>query len=171
MEKNMQTGKRIQARREELGLNLGEAVKCSNFLGASIDMAVQAGAKGLLLIGHMGKLVKLAAGIMNTHSREADGRMEILAAYSGALGAPPNLIRRILDAVTVDQALNLMEEADGLLPEVMEEVTRAAYRHLKKRAGEELEAEAILFTNERGILGKTPGADRLLARIRENKTS
>ena len=155
----------------QLGLNLGEAVKCSNFLGASIDMAVQAGAKGLLLIGHMGKLVKLAAGIMNTHSREADGRMEILAAYSGALGAPPNLIRRILDAVTVDQALNLMEEADGLLPEVMEEVTRAAYRHLKKRAGEELEAEAILFTNERGILGKTPGADRLLARIRENKTS
>lgn len=155
----------------QLGLNLGEAVKCSNFLGASIDIAVQAGAKGLLLIGHMGKLVKLAAGIMNTHSREADGRMEILAAYSGALGAPPNLIRRILDAVTVDQALNLMEEADGLLPEVMEEVTLAAYRHLKKRAGEELEAEAILFTNERGILGKTPGADRLLARIRENKTS
>ena len=155
----------------QLGLNLGEAVKCSNFLGASIDIAVQAGAKGLLLIGHMGKLVKLAAGIMNTHSREADGRMEILAAYSGALGAPPNLIRRILDAVTVDQALNLMEEADGLLPEVMEEVTLAAYRHLKKRAGEELEAEAILFTNERGILGKTPGADRLLARIRGNKTS
>ena len=153
----------------QLGLNLNEAVKCSNFLGAAIDMAVQAGVKRLLLIGHMGKLVKLAAGIMNTHSREADGRMEILAAYSGALGAPPELIRRILEAVTVDQAMDLMEERPGLLPGVMEEVTRAASRHLKRRAGEEMEAEAILFTNERGVLGRTPGADRLLARIQQRE--
>ena len=113
--------------------------------------------------------MKLAAGIMNTHSREADGRMEILAAYSGALGEPPELIRRILEAVTVDQAMDLMEERPGLLPGVMEEVTRAASRHLKRRAGEEMEAEAILFTNERGVLGRTPGADRLLARIQQRE--
>lgn len=155
----------------QLGLDLNEAVKCSNFIGASIDMAVQAGVKRLLLIGHMGKLVKLAAGIMNTHSREADGRMEILAAYSGALGASPRLIRGILEAVTVDQALDLMEEIPGLLPGVMEEVIRAVYRHLKRRAGEEMEAEAILFTNERGVLGKTPGAALMLSRIQENKRS
>ena len=94
----------------QLGLNLDEAVKCSNFIGASIDMAANLGARSVLLIGHLGKLVKLAAGIMNTHSREADGRMEILAAHAGAWGASRELIREILSAVTVDQALTLMDE-------------------------------------------------------------
>ena len=139
---------------------------CSNFIGASIDLAVQAGAKGLLLIGHMGKLVKLAAGIMNTHSKEADGRMEILAAYAGAAEAPAGMIRQILGSVTVDQALALLEEQEGLREAVMAAVTEAVFFHLKKRAGEGMEVQAILFTNERGILGMTPGAKKLLEELR-----
>ena len=57
---------------------LKRSVKYSNFLGEAIDAAVEFGAKGILLVGHIGKLVKLAAGIMNTHSRNADARMDIL---------------------------------------------------------------------------------------------
>ena len=151
---------------ESLGLDSRQAVKCSNFIGASIDLAVQAGAKGLLLIGHMGKLVKLAAGIMNTHSKEADGRMEILAAYAGAAEAPAGMIRQILGSVTVDQALALLEEQEGLREAVMAAVTEAVFFHLKKRAGEGMEVQAILFTNERGILGMTPGAKKLLEELR-----
>ena len=102
--------------------------------------------------------------------------------YAGELGKNFRMresIRRaaeegmpILGAVSythLDVYKRQMEERPGLLLGVMEEVTRAASRHLKRRAGEEMEAEAILFTNERGVLGRTPGADRLLARIQQRE--
>ena len=66
--------------RDELNVNLDYAVKCSNFIGDSLDMAVQENIGEVLLVGHGGKLIKLAAGVMNTHSSVADGRMETLAA-------------------------------------------------------------------------------------------
>ena len=57
-------------------------MKCSNFIGDSIDMAAETGYQGLVLVGHIGKLIKVAGGIMNTHSKWADCRMELL--YRGA---------------------------------------------------------------------------------------
>lgn len=145
-----------------LGLGLGQAVKCSNFIGSTIDMAVEEGAESMLLIGHGGKLIKLAAGIMNTHSSWADGRMEILAAHGAACGAKRELVEQILEAVTVDEGLRLLETEDGLRQQVMKRVMGRLEQHVKRRAGERLRAEAIVFTNERGILGATTGADDLL---------
>ena len=145
-----------------LGLGLGQAVKCSNFIGSTIDMAVEEGAEAVLLIGHGGKLIKLAAGIMNTHSSWADGRMEILAAHGAACGAKRELVEQILEAVTVDEGLRLLETEDGLREQVMKRVMGRLEQHVKRRAGEGLRAEAIVFTNERGILGATTGADDLL---------
>ena len=109
-------------KRQVLGLGLGQAVKCSNFIGSTIDMAVEEGAESILLIGHGGKLIKLAAGIMNTHSSWADGRMEILAAHGAACGAKRELVEQILEAVTVDEGLGLLETEGGLREQVMKRV-------------------------------------------------
>ena len=119
----------------------------------------------VLLFGHGGKLIKLAAGVMNTHSSVADGRMETLAAWGGACGAGPELIREILESVTVDQGLKLLETVPRLREKVMEQVVRRAWEHLTLRAGESMKVECILFTNERGILGMSPGAMDMLKRI------
>ena len=151
--------------RDELNVNLDYAVKCSNFIGDSLDMAVQENIEEVLLVGHGGKLIKLAAGVMNTHSSVADGRMETLAAWGGACGAGPELIREILESVTVDQGLKLLETVPGLREKVMEQVVRRAWEHLTLRAGESMKVECILFTNERGILGMSPGAMDMLKRI------
>lgn len=151
--------------RDELNVNLDYAVKCSNFIGDSLDMAVQENIEEVLLVGHGGKLIKLAAGVMNTHSSVADGRMETLAAWGGARGAGPELIREILESVTVDQGLKLLETVPGLREKVMEQVVRRAWEHLTLRAGESMKVECILFTNERGILGMSPGAMDMLKRI------
>lgn len=145
-----------------LGLGLGQAVKCSNFIGSTIDMAVEEGAESMLLIGHGGKLIKLAAGIMNTHSSWADGRMEILAAHGAACGAKRELVEQIMEAVTVDEGLRLLETEDGLREQVMKRVMARLEQHVKRRAGGCLRAEVIVFTNERGILGATTGADDML---------
>ena len=145
-----------------LGLGLGQAVKCSNFIGSTIDMAVEEGAESILLIGHGGKLIKLAAGIMNTHSSWADGRMEILAAHGAACGAKRELVEQIMEAVTVDEGLRLLETEDGLCEQVMKRVMARLEQYVKRRAGGRLRAEVIVFTNERGILGATTGADDML---------
>ena len=145
-----------------LGLGLGQAVKCSNFIGSTIDMAVEEGAESILLIGHGGKLIKLAAGIMNTHSSWADGRMEILAAHGAACGAKRELVEQIMEAVTVDEGLRLLETEDGLREQVMKRVMVRLEQYVKQRAGGRLRAEVIVFTNERGILGSTTGADDML---------
>ena len=151
--------------RDELNVNLDYAVKCSNFIGDSLDMAVQENIEEVLLVGHGGKLIKLAAGVMNTHSSVADGRMETLAAWGGTCGAGSELIREILESVTVDQGLKLLETVPGLREKVMEQVVRRAWEHLTLRAGESMKVECILFTNERGILGMSPGAMDMLKRI------
>ncbi len=155
--------------RDALGLNLDGAVKCSNFIGRSLDMAAEEGACGILLAGHAGKLVKLAAGIMNTHSKEADGRMEILAAYGAACGAPTDMAGRILEAITVEEAFGILEEEPGLLEAVTGRVMERMADHLRARAGETLEVQAVMFTCGRGILGRTAGADGLLSRIRQEE--
>ena len=106
--------------RSQLNIDLEQAVKCSNFIGDTLDMAAQEGMKELLLVGHGGKLVKLAAGVMNTHSSAADGRMEVLAAWGAALGASREQVIKILEAVTVDQGLLILEQQTGLGRTVME---------------------------------------------------
>ena len=152
--------------RECLGLDLDRAVKCSNYIGASIDMAVEEGIRGVLLVGHAGKLVKVAAGIMNTHSSVADGRMEILAAHGAACGAGPELVEQILESITVDQALEYMEQVPGLGQAVMDRVIRRMDGCLRRRAGKAMKIEAVVFTNARGILGRTKGADGLIEKIK-----
>ncbi len=152
--------------RERLGLDLDRAVKCSNYIGASIDMAVEEGIREVLLVGHAGKLVKVAAGIMNTHSSVADGRMEILAAHGAACGAGPELVEQILESITVDQALEYMEQVPGLGQAVMDRVIRRMDGCLRRRAGTAMKIEAVVFTNARGLLGRTKGADGLIEKIK-----
>lgn len=152
--------------RERLGLDMDRAVKCSNYIGASIDMAVEEGIREVLLVGHAGKLVKVAAGIMNTHSSVADGRMEILAAHGAACGAGPELVEQILESITVDQALEYMEQVPGLGQAVMDRVIRRMDGCLRRRAGKAMKIEAVVFTNARGLLGRTKGADGLIEKIK-----
>ena len=165
---------------EKLLLPVQKAVKCSNYIGKALDMAVDAGIEKILLVGHAGKLIKLAAGVMNTHSKAADGRMECLAAYGAACGASREMAGQILDCVTVDEALGILEQKEGL----REETTALAMRRIsavlrrrtevrqglegKQKAKGHVRVEAILFTDERGILGMTDGAQELVRMVSEN---
>lgn len=139
-----------------LGLPGERLIKCSNFLGASFDMAVELGFERVLLIGHIGKLVKLGAGVMNTHSRYADGRLEVLCACGVKAGADNALLSEILDCATTDAALALLARA-GLLEKAMEELLRRLEYHMRKRLPDEIEMGVYVFSNEYGRLGCTKG--------------
>lgn len=150
------------------GYELDESVKCSNYIGATIDMAKELGFKKLLLTGHIGKLVKLAGGIMNTHSKEGDCRMELLASAGIRAGAPVTVLREILDCVSTEEAVRILKEA-GFLEAVMENILEKAMSSLKRRAGDGLVTECIIYDNVNGQLAASEGAAALLEEIRMSR--
>ena len=150
-----------------LGIELKRSIKCSNYIGDTIDMVCDAGAEAMLLVGHIGKLVKLGAGIMNTHSKAADGRMEVLAACAIRAGAEADTARKILDCVTTEAALDILKKSDRL-ENTMKQLMIRIEDVLQRRSSGKIRIGAIVFSNEYGILGKTKTADKLLEDIINN---
>lgn len=146
------------------GLSLEDAVKCSNFVGEALDAAVEFGAEGALLIGHIGKFVKLAGGIMNTHSHNADARMELLTVHAALLGAPVGLLQKMMKCVTTDDALKYLGEA-GMTKAVMAQLMERMEFYVNERVQSRLELGVITFSKVYGILGETKKAPELVKRI------
>ena len=151
--------------KNEMDMDLSLAVKCSNYIGETVDDASLLGMKGILRIGHVGKLIKLAAGVMNTHSRQADCRMEVLAAHAAMAGADRDTVTRLMGCTNTTEAVLILKERELLVP-VMRTVMERIDEALRRRAGENLSVGAVMFSTEEGILGKTKEADALLEKIR-----
>ena len=147
-----------------------ELVKCSNFIGQTIDMAVSAGYGEMLFISHIGKAIKLAGGIMNTHSREADSRAELMAACALRAGATAETARKLLDCLTTDEMLNILQGA-ALLERTMAVAGERIDYYLNYRAKGQIAIGAAVFSNETGMLCTTGPAAQWLAELKENEKS
>ena len=141
-----------------------DVVKCSNYIGDMLDHAVNIGAD-IILIGNIGKLVKLAGGIMNTHSKNADSRMEILSAYTALAGGSIELVRDIMKCISTDDALETIQR-EGLVEKVSELLMERIDFHMRHRTGGAIRTSAIMFSTEFGLLGKTKDADDMLRCLR-----
>lgn len=150
--------------REHMDLPFEKNIKCSNYVGETIDMAVNMGVKGILFVSHIGKFIKVAGGIMNTHSHSADSRMEILCANGIRAGADLACARDILECSTTDEALHVLEK-DHILQETMKEITDRIQFYLDHRSYDQILLGAVIFSNEFGYLGQTPDAEELISRI------
>ena len=144
----------------QLELDMDQAVSCSNYFGATLDAAVVLGFERMLIVGHIGKMAKVAGGIMNTHSRVADCRVEVLAAHAALVGAPQEVVANIMEAATTDAALDALI-ACGLSEATMASLMERLADKLAHRSAGVVQVEAIVFSNVHGVLGKTPGADEL----------
>ena len=144
----------------QLDLDMDQAVSCSNYFGATLDAAVVLGFDRVLIVGHIGKMAKVAGGIMNTHSRVADCRVEVLAAHAALVGAPQEVVASIMEAATTDAALDALI-ACGLAEATMASLMERLADKLAHRSAGVVQVEAIVFSNVHGVLGKTPGADEL----------
>ena len=137
-------------------------VKTSNFIGDTLDMAATAKFEEVLLVGHVGKLCKLAAGVMNTHSHTADGRAEVFCAHAALCGARREVCAALMDAATTDACLDILDGA-GLRGPVLESILAAIQMHLDRRAGGAFRVGAVLFSNQHGPLGETKTAKELMS--------
>ncbi len=147
--------------KESLNLELSEAIKCSNFVGETIDMAVEKEFESILMVGHVGKFIKLAAGIMNTHSHQADGRMEVFVSHAAIIGAPVSLLREMMESATTDEAIRMLKEA-GYLKQTMESIMKKIEFHVRQRCLDAVPIGVIMFSNQHGLLGMTKEAERLI---------
>ena len=154
--------------KETYGYDLNRSVKCSNYVGDTVDMVREMDFRGMLLTGHIGKLIKVSGGIMNTHSKEGDARMELLAAGVIRAGGSMDTLRGILNCRVTEEALGIIQaESPALLRRSMESVMDRILYYLRKRAGEELPVECILYSNEFGLLAASPGAMDMLEELRK----
>ena len=151
--------------RDFIGLDPKTAVLTSNFIGDSLEFCKEFGFHGALLIGHIGKFVKLAGGMWNTHSKFGDCRMEIIASHSAALGLRAERTEEILHCATCDDALRILDE-EGLKDAFLVRLGQRIGTMLGYKSGE-LQSGAILFSKEYGFLCETEGAEELLEQIRE----
>lgn len=140
-------------------------VKFSNFVGEALDIAVVEGFQSILLVGHIGKLVKLAGGVMNTHSKWADCRMELFCAHAAVCGGTTALCRNLMEAATTDACIALLDEA-GLRESVLESLLAAIQRHLDHRTAGNMQVGAVIFSNEYGLLGQTETAKKIIEQWR-----
>ena len=145
---------------------LEKSVKCSNFIGEAIDIALETGFERILIIGHIGKLVKLGAGIMNTHSAQADGRMDVLVTCGMLADADVNLLKEIPQCVTVDSALDILKSG-GYMEKTLDILADRVEYYLNAKVKNEIEIGAVMFSEKHGISVKTSLADKLIKMISE----
>ena len=153
-----------------LHMDLKDSIKCSNYIGETLDLAVTYKMERLLLVGNVGKLVKLAAGIMNTHSKMADGRCEIMAVHTVLCGGSGKMAEQIMECVTTEEILELLIKW-GMKEAVMESVCRKINEHVIKRTGDKLKTGIMLFSEHHSFLGQTEGTGQVLAFYKKKEVS
>ncbi len=151
--------------KREYGFDPERTVKCSNYIGDTIDMARECGFPELLFAGHIGKLIKLSGGIMNTHSQAADCRMELFALAALRCGAGTETADRIMACVSADEACSCILDA-GIGEACFSYLSERIAHYLRIRSRDEIKVECIAFSNLHGVLVKTKGADKMLKESR-----
>ena len=128
----------------KLHLDLTRHLKCANFIGQTLEAAIAAGFTRVLLVGHIGKMVKLGAGIMNTHSAQADARMDVLCTCALQAGAQLPLLHEIVGCATTDAAVDCLQAA-GFLEPTMQQLAKRIEEHLQRRFGRHLTMGVVVF--------------------------
>lgn len=149
---------------ETWGINLEQGLKCSNFIGETLDMAFMLGFKKILFIGHIGKLIKIAAGIMNTHSKVADARMETLCSCAVLAGCNIETAYNILQCTTTDEVIPILER-QNILNKTMDIMLGKILANMKNRTENQIEIEVIVFSNQAGTLAMSSKASEFIKMI------
>ncbi|RKM57605.1 hypothetical protein D6855_13760 [Butyrivibrio sp. CB08] len=153
---------------EALHVDLKTAISCYNFPGQAIDCAVEEGVQNILLVGNVGKLVKLAAGIMNTNSVASDGRREIFSAHTALVGGTSSQVKLIMACATCDEVLAYLESW-GLKDLVMQSIMSEIDKAMKKRCAGKLTCGVALFSEQFGFLGKTADTAAVIAKVSQEQ--
>ncbi|NDO45567.1 cobalt-precorrin-5B (C(1))-methyltransferase CbiD [Clostridium sp. MD294] len=149
--------------KKHFDIDIDNAVKISNFIGECIDFVNTLPIQSLLLVGHIGKMIKIAGGVMQTHSKYADCRREIIGVHAAMAGAESEIIKNIMETVTTEQALFLLREYNEVIfQKTMHTILQKIIEHIQYRLQKEIEINIILFSEKMGILAQSQGVEAFL---------
>ncbi|WP_026655407.1 cobalt-precorrin-5B (C(1))-methyltransferase CbiD [Butyrivibrio sp. AE3003] len=151
---------------KKCGIDKDIAVMTSNFVYDSVMIAKEEGFSEMVFAGHIGKLVKVAGGIKNTHSRYGDHRMEILTDITGMFSEGKEfdeLKEKLSECVMTDEAVRIITEA-GVSCKVFPKMASLIKENMEKWAEGTLKVEVIVFSNEYTELVCTQKAHEYLER-------
>ena len=139
-----------------LGIPPHRIVNMSNFVGHVLKEVQRIGFTRVLMVGHMGKFVKVAGGIFSTHSKDSDARMEIIMANLALLGAPVELLEKVDQCITTDAAGTLIEEYhyEEVYQVLVDKMKFRSERLLRNRKLE-VSIDVVAFGTEAGYLAST----------------
>jgi cobalt-precorrin-5B (C1)-methyltransferase len=149
---------------EHLKINRQALVKIGNQIGFMLEKAVEYEFDAILLIGHLGKLVKVAAGIFQTHSRVADARAEILCAYAALEGAGPAVLNEIYQCRTTEAAAAIIR-ANGLTG-VFDRIGANATRRCREHIWDRLRIGVVLYDDGGTLLYQDRESRELIEELR-----
>lgn len=153
---------------KDKGIKDKNIIKTSNFIGDMLDEALYYGISEILIVGHIGKLIKVAGGIFNTHSKIADCRMEILSAHTGLLGGNKNILKQIMESNTTEEGVEVLQNQKQIdCKIVFNEIVEAVKSKCEKRVYNKIEIEVVMFSQKKGILGMTKKAGERMDRYNE----
>lgn len=149
--------------KESLGIDSKYIVRTSNFIGYMLKEAQRVGFKKILMAGHLGKYVKIAGGIFNTHSKVADARNEILIANLALMNAPFELINKVNECLTTEEFIEILEDDKY---KKYKEIYNILSEKCKKRIDiymndDEIDIEVMIFSMEKKLLGESKKAGDL----------
>lgn len=134
-----------------LGIRGENSLKFSNYLGEVLDFALELDFEEILIVGHIGKMVKVAGGMMNTHSNNGDFRMEVLTCYAALYGVKSEVINELLSCVTTEQAIEILIR-ENIDKQVIKKISERAEFYINRRVDNKIKTKLIIYSNDQGIL-------------------
>ncbi|MCG2878745.1 cobalt-precorrin-5B (C(1))-methyltransferase CbiD, partial [Obesumbacterium proteus] len=152
---------------EQMQLNGDRVVTMSNFVGYMLQEAQRLGFHRVVLVGHLGKLIKVAAGIFHTHSHIADGRMETLVTRLALMGAPRELLQAVFECSTTEAAMELIEQQgwQAVYNDIAQAIC-ARINQMLRFAVQPLQCDAVLFSFDNIVLGSSRPVNDIVADLR-----
>ena len=147
--------------RENLNLDMKYVIRTSNFIGYMLKEAQRMGYKKILMAGHIGKFIKISAGIFNTHSKVADARSEILVSNLAMMGAPYEFLKQINECLTAEEAVEIIDNSN--YKDFYNLISNKCKFKVEQYLGDdETEVEVIMFSMDKTLLGKSDNTDSLV---------
>lgn len=140
--------------REELGLKSDSIVKIGDHVGFMFSECVNKKINKVLLIGHIGKLVKVALGQMDTNIKFGDRRIKTIMRYAHACGAKKEIIEEISRQISAEATIDILTK-HSLTP-VFDMIAKDAVNKINGFVNNRLSVGCILLSLEGKALSAYP---------------
>lgn len=139
--------------KEKLKVQDSAMIKIGDHIGFMLENSLKKKLRGVVLVGHLGKLIKVTNGQFNTHFSFGDKRLESLAHYAESCGGDTHTIHRILSQKTAEAAIGILRDAG--LSQVFARIAKDVVKNCRELVSNGLEVNCILLSLTGEVLART----------------